>query len=225
MMNNDENSFSLKQLLEALVAKAGEDGVITRDEEELLDQIKVDMENAEAHLINEMKKVKTKEAIAKLLQNTSKTMIDNAMSMARKDAKLSSDEKDIIQILVDELGWSLEDWKNRNWFVFKICVITDTLEETNELLSVFYKMLCMPGINPADIYSGLCMGTSHYVVDNNDVTLLSFALNRTRPADWVTKGSFATLEFESAEKMKLQLRRTAQNLIAEYYIKNKDKIK
>ncbi len=223
MMNNDENSFSLKQLLEALVAKAGEDGVITRDEEELLDQIKVDMENAEAHLINEMKKVKTKEAIAKLLQNTSKTMIDNAMSMARKDAKLSSDEKDIIQILVDELGWSLEDWKNRNWFVFKICVITDTLEETNELLSVFDKMLCMPGINPADIYSGLCMGTSHYVVDNNDVTLLSFALNRTRPADWVTKGSFATLEFESAEKMKLQLRRTAQNLIAEYYIKNKDK--
>ena len=223
MMNNDENSFSLKQLLEALVAKAEEDGVITRDEEELLDQIKVDMENAEAHLINEMKKVKTKEAIAKLLQNTSKTMIDNAMSMARKDAKLSSDEKDIIQILVDELGWSLEDWKNRNWFVFKICVITDTLEETNELLSVFDKMLCMPGINPADIYSGLCMGTSHYVVDNNDVTLLSFALNRTRPADWVTKGSFATLEFESAEKMKLQLRRTAQNLIAEYYIKNKDK--
>ena len=222
-MNNDENSFSLKQLLEALVAKAEEDGVITRDEEELLDQIKVDMENAEAHLINEMKKVKTKEAIAKLLQNTSKTMIDNAMSMARKDAKLSSDEKDIIQILVDELGWSLEDWKNRNWFVFKICVITDTLEETNELLSVFDKMLCMPGINPADIYSGLCMGTSHYVVDNNDVTLLSFALNRTRPADWVTKGSFATLEFESAEKMKLQLRRTAQNLIAEYYIKNKDK--
>ncbi len=225
MMNNDEKSFSLKQLLEALVAKAEEDGIITREEEELLDQIKVDMESAQSQLDNELKKVKTKEAIAKLLKNTSRTMIENAMSLARKDAKLSPDEKNIIQVIVDQLGWSLDDWKNRNWFVFKICVITDTLEDTNELLSVFDKMLCMPGIDPANIYSGLCMGTSHYVIDNNDVTLLSFALNRTRPADWVTKGSFATLEFESAERMKLQLRRTAQNLVAEYYIKKKDKNK
>jgi hypothetical protein len=220
-MVNNETSFSLKQLLEALVAKAGEDGIITKDEEELLDQIRVDMENLESQMKKEMKRVQTKEAIAKLLENTSKIMIDNVISSARKDAKLSSDEKEIIQVLMDELGWSLDDWKHRNWFVFKICIVTDTLQEVDELLSVFDKSFCIPGIDPANLFSGLCLGTKHYVIDNDDVTLLSFALNRDRPADWVTKGSFATLEFESAEKMIIQLRRTAQNLIAEYYSKKK----
>lgn len=221
MTNNDVTSLSLKQLLEALVNKAEEDGIITKDEEALLDRIKVDVKNLEAQMSDELKKDQTKEAIAKLLKNTSRVMLDNAMSSARKDAKISSEEKEIIQVLMDGLGWSYDDWKNRNWFVFKICIVTDTLEETSDLLSVFDKVFCMPGIDPSDVYSGLCLGTKHYVIDNNDVTLLSFALNRKKSANWVTKGSFATLEFENIEKMTLKLRRTAQNLVAEYYNKKK----
>ena len=64
-----------------------------------------------------------------------------------------------------------------------------------------------------------------YVIDNQDVTLLSFALDTNDTPEWVTKGAFSTLMFDSTQQLVMDLRRVAQDLVAEYHLKANAQLK
>ncbi len=216
---NNERYISFNEILSTLIQKALEDGVITPDEQDLIDAIKLDIEDIDKTIKEELRKELTKQALSKVISNASRQLINKTISIARKDARISSDEKIIIEQLITELGWTPEEWKNRKWFVFKICIRIDKFTDISELLSCFDSSFCIPGIDNSSIFPGLCLGTKHYVIDDQDVTLLAYALDAENKSEWVTKGAFAIISFTDKNRFILRLRRLAQDLLADFYLK------
>ncbi|MCH8906936.1 MAG: TerB family tellurite resistance protein [Candidatus Heimdallarchaeota archaeon] len=219
-----EKSYSLNDLIESLIFKASKDGVITEDEQSLINQIQVDLQNLTESIEKANENEETMSAIEKIFKSSTTQMVQNAISIARRDTTLSADEKEIIDELFRQLGWNFKDWKTRNWFVFKVCIYLDEQTDVRKMLDGFDKVFCMWNLSSFQMKSGLCLGTKHYVIDDNDVTLLAFGLHTHNARPWVRKGAFAFLEFENQDKFIKDLRLTAERLHLEFMEKNQERL-
>ncbi|MHA2248794.1 MAG: hypothetical protein ACXAD7_00465 [Candidatus Kariarchaeaceae archaeon] len=210
--------FSFSDLIGSILSKAKEDGVLSKDEADLIRQIEFDATNIQNKIQKAVNDNNTKSALDKLIRSSGENLIKNAISTARKDTSISSEEREIIgQVLssFEELGWDISSWKKKRiWYVFKIVIYIDRNTQINDMLDAFDKKFCMRNIDPV---TGICLGTNHYVLDDIDVTLLAFTLNPDNDMEWVRKGAFAYLEFTEVQRFSKQLKRTAQDLLARHY--------
>ncbi|MHA2030738.1 MAG: tellurite resistance TerB family protein [Candidatus Kariarchaeaceae archaeon] len=222
MEDSDPLTFSFSSIITSVIEKAKQDGIITDEESELIAQIEFDVKNTEKQLEEAIMDKPTRSVLEKIFQSAGERMVKNALSIARKDTSISLEEKEIIaQVLAsfEELGWDTTNWrKKRIWFVFKIVVYIDENTIIGELLDTFETKFCMRNVDPV---TGICLGTTHYVIDDIDVTLLAFTLDPRNEMKWVRKGAFSFLSFNDPVVFKNDLRRTAQDLLAKHYNPNK----
>ncbi len=219
---SDPLKFSFAEILKIIIIKAKEDGIISSDESDLIKQIEFDAKNIEEQLKTAVMDSNTKIALEKLFKTAGETLIKNAISIARKDTNVSTEEKMIIEQVINsfsELGWDTTEWKKKRiWYVFKIVIVINSNTNVDNLLNAFEKKFCLLGLDPA---TGICLGTNHYIMEDIDVTLLAFTLNPDNEMEWVRKGAFAFIEFDNEQSLKHRLRRTAQDLLAKHYVARK----
>jgi len=92
---------SLSSLLLSVVRQAQEDGLISRDEGELINRIQIDARDFEAEIAIAMKDGKTN--FIDIFQATKGKMIKNATEIAKLDGHITEDEEAIINRLIKEL--------------------------------------------------------------------------------------------------------------------------
>lgn len=92
---------SLSTLLLSVVRQAQADGLISRDEGELINRIQIDARDFETEIAKAMKEGTTD--FKELFQQTKGKMIRNATEIAKKDGIISEDEEAIINALIKEL--------------------------------------------------------------------------------------------------------------------------
>lgn len=92
---------SLSSLLLSVVRQAQEDGLISRDEGELINRIQVDARDFEAEIASAMKEGKTN--FKDIFLATKGKMIKNATEIAKQDGQITEDEEAIINRLIKEL--------------------------------------------------------------------------------------------------------------------------
>ena len=216
-----ETNYSLNDLIESLIFKATKDGIITEDEQNLINQVQIDLENLETSVREANENAETRDVIEKIFKTSSANLIQNAISVARKDTNMSKDEKELIDELFSQFGWDYSDWQSRNWFVFKICIEVDETTNTREMLEVFDKVFCLWKLSNFQLKTGICLGTKHFVIDDNDVTLLAFGLHPENSRPWVRKGAFAFLNYKDPTEFQIQLKETAETLLNEFYERQK----
>jgi len=202
--------------MDSVIKKAEEDDIITEDERELIEEIRIESENLQQRIQQLDEDRPTKIVLQKVLANSSRLMLKNLISKAREDGKISQDEQQILEVLFDKLGFDLNNFNSRPWFNFKICIRIDEKTPVESLLNHFDKVFCLRGLDPTQVYSGLCLGTKHYVIEDVDVTLLAFALTPDNTKDWVSKGAFATIDF--SPNFNRLLHNTAYDLLVENYL-------
>ncbi len=208
-------NLNLQQVLHSVIRKAEEDNIITVDERALIEALTLEVEEIEREIEALQSNNETSSALNKLLASSGKVLLRNLVSKAREDGKLTHDEMNLIEQVFAELGYDITNFNPRPWFNFKICLNIDEKTDMGALLNHFDKVFCLRGIDPNDVYAGLCLGTKHYVIDDIDVTLLTFAVTPNNDQDWVTKGAFATLDFDP--NFERTLYTTAHDLAVEYY--------
>lgn len=92
---------SLSTLLLSVVRQAQEDGLISRDEGELINRIQIDARDFEAEIASAMKEGNTN--FKEIFQSTKGRMIKNATEIAKRDGQITEDEEAIINQLIKEL--------------------------------------------------------------------------------------------------------------------------
>ncbi len=92
---------SLSTLLLSVVRQAQADGLISRDEGELINRIQVDARDFESEIAKAMKEGSTD--FKEIFQQTKGKMIKNATEIAKKDGVITDDEEAIINRLINEL--------------------------------------------------------------------------------------------------------------------------
>lgn len=95
MREKDILDITLNQLME----KAREDGLITDEENELIQQIKVDVETYTKILKESMKDGVISKEEGRKLQEFKQYIINSAENVAMRDGKISEAEKELIQRL------------------------------------------------------------------------------------------------------------------------------
>lgn len=209
--------IDLSKLLENVIEKARQDNIITDDEESLIRTIEIETRTMDKRIREITSDTTTKSVLSRIITTAGRQMLKNVISKAREDGAMSSDEYAIIRTLIEELDLDLNSIESRPWFVFKICVNIDYKDDVDQLLNSLDKVFCLRGLDPNKVYSGLCLGTKHYVIDEVDVTLLAFAVTPDNTADWVTRGAFANIDYQETGFRRI-LERTAQDLVVENYL-------
>ncbi|OLS25119.1 MAG: hypothetical protein HeimC2_19910 [Candidatus Heimdallarchaeota archaeon LC_2] len=92
---------SLSTLLLSVVRQAQADGLISRDEGELINKIQIDARDFESEIARAMKEGNTD--FKEIFLKTKGKMIKNATEIAKKDGVISEDEEAIINKLIIEL--------------------------------------------------------------------------------------------------------------------------
>lgn len=211
------NSISFHKLLKNVISKAENDGIISEDEKQLIETIEIEIESAESQINRIMETHEEKVLLQKLLTSVNRVLLKNIVSTARVDGKISRDEEQILELLFKELGFDLNSFDKRPWYVFKVCININDKTNIDGILDHFDSVFCLRGLDPTKVYSGLCLGTKHYVIDEVDVTLLCFAVTPDSTSEWVTKGAFAILDAETNDDVPGILDTTATRLIDENY--------
>ncbi len=91
---------SLSTLLLSVVQQAQADGLISKDEGELINRIQIDARDFERAIVQARKEGKSLEAI---FHEAKETMILNATKIAREDGIITEDEEAILTRLIKEL--------------------------------------------------------------------------------------------------------------------------
>ena len=99
----DDDKTDMQKLYVKLLEKAKEDGVITEEEQAILDQVKINMEDYEKLLTEALEDQIITEEEAKELRNSRAKMLDVAWLTADKDAKIDKDEAGLLNLLLNLL--------------------------------------------------------------------------------------------------------------------------
>jgi hypothetical protein len=203
---------------------------LSKDEENLLNNISNNLKALEITIEHLVELIPPNE-LNKLISQAKKNVLENAISVAKADDIISNNEQNLLEKLtqeLEELEIKLSDIMGvndfENWFVFKIVIWVEEIENYNDLLSLLDKTYCSTKIIPN---SGICIGTKHYSLFNdksktsNRVTLLIFTLDsRSSPTreEWIRKNAFKTFNFSFDNQLfSNELKDTAQNLMDTFY--------
>ncbi len=200
--------ITLRQLIEQLVDRALEEGIITTDEVTELDTIEID-ENMIGGIMMSNFADDVYEIVQKIFSNLSEVII-------RKNKALILKNLNNGKIIWDLLFSSFLPNISKNKFVFKINVLIDDNTIIEDMLSAFDNVYCVR-TNVNEVATGLCLGTKHFLIDGDEVSLLSFAKKDTNTSAWVEKGSYIDIPYNDVVSFNNHLKRTAQNLLANYY--------
>ncbi len=200
--------ITLRQLIEQLVDRALEEGIITTDEVTELDTIEID-ENKIGGIMMSNFADDVYEIVQKIFSNLSEVII-------RKNKALILKNLNNGKIIWDLLFSSFLPNISKNKFVFKINVLIDDNTIIGDMLSAFDNVYCVR-TNVNEVATGLCLGTKHFLIDGDEVSLLSFAKKDTNTSAWVEKGSYIDIPYNDVVSFNNHLKRTAQNLLANYY--------
>ena len=102
----DEESYmesDMQKLYAKLLVKAKEDGIITGEEQAILDQVKMNIEDYENLLVEALEDNIITESEAKDLRNSRAKMLDMAWLTADKDAEINSDEAGLLNLMLSLL--------------------------------------------------------------------------------------------------------------------------
>ena len=95
--------FDLDRLLHTIIIKAEEDSIISADERELIETLKIEGENLQSQLKDLSANDPTGVALKKVLSTSSKILFKNLFSKAREDGRLTFEETEILEIVFREL--------------------------------------------------------------------------------------------------------------------------
>ncbi len=103
-MTREKISYPIHLVLEGVVKQAERDGVITKEEADLINRIQIDARELEKR-VKEFVETKqpTAEELEKFLVEQREILIKQATEEAEKDGIISEDEKSIINRLIQEL--------------------------------------------------------------------------------------------------------------------------
>ncbi len=103
-MTREKISYPIHLVLEGIVKQAERDGVITKEEADLINRIQIDARELEKR-VKEFVETKrpTAEELEKFLAEQREVLIKQATEEAEKDGIISEDEKSIINRLIQEL--------------------------------------------------------------------------------------------------------------------------
>ncbi len=182
--------------------------IISEHEGELIEQINLKPLNLMIRLRNALKNTETRDIII--------LMFDAIKNWNDKDEDIMNVNQALRNF--QESGWDIINWINKGvWFVFKIVVYIDKESNINEIRDCFDFKLLKHELNAT---TGMFLGSKHYIINDVDVTLLAYSLDRENETAWVRKGAFSFLEFQSPEPFKIKLKETAEQLIIKYNIVN-----
>lgn len=199
--------MNIRQLIEPLVNRLIEEGSIDADQLATLESIEFSELRID-ELILSLDNVEAYETIEMIFNNVPEILIKKV----RKDVVKSFENGEIIWDLIFSSFFPL---KQRAKFVFKVNVTIDELTDVDQMLSVYDNIYCIrTEVN--EIKSGLCLGTKHFVIASNEVTLLAFAKKQGHNLPWIEKGSYADLQYDDTSQFTNLMRRTAQDLLANY---------
>lgn len=201
----------MTKLLEPLIERAIEDGIINMSDVKLLSNLRIQEDNVSEILSSQISE-QTFEIVNKIFLNTSEVLINKNKSMVLKTVKNG-------KFIWDLLFSSFFPLDERNKFIFKITIMVEDKTDISEMLSTMDNIYCIR-TEVDQIKSGLCLGTKHFLIDNNEVGLLAFAKKKDNTSVWVERGSYAELQYVNPTTFSNTLRRTAQNLLANYYAKH-----
>ena len=103
-MPREKISYPIHLVLEGVVKQAERDGVITKEEAELINRIQIDARDLERRLREYIKDNNpTPEQLEQYLKEQREQLIQQATEEAAKDGLISDDEKSIIDRLIQEL--------------------------------------------------------------------------------------------------------------------------
>ncbi|MHA2097121.1 MAG: hypothetical protein ACW99A_00435 [Candidatus Kariarchaeaceae archaeon] len=93
----------MQKLYEALLRKANEDGIITNEEQAILDQVKMNVLDYEKLLSNALEDGIIDEDEAKQLRDSRAKMLELAWMAADTDAEINTDEAGLLNLLLNLL--------------------------------------------------------------------------------------------------------------------------
>ncbi len=93
----------VQDLLNKIVFVALEDGIITEDELAILKQVKFDVKTIRDRLKNVGSQLEEKSTEAKLLNEFSKDIVQNAYNISQNDRVITDDERKLINTLIKAL--------------------------------------------------------------------------------------------------------------------------
>lgn len=93
----------VQDLLNKIVFVALEDGIITEDELAILKQVKFDVKTIRDRLKNVGNQLEEKSTEAKLLNEFSKDIVQNAYNISQTDRVITDDERKLINTLIKAL--------------------------------------------------------------------------------------------------------------------------
>ncbi len=104
-MSREKIEYPIHLVLEGVVKQAERDGVITKEEAELIRKIQIDARMLEKNIQEYIKeKSPSKEELEQFIANEKEKLIKQATEVAMADGIISNDEKGIIDRLVEELS-------------------------------------------------------------------------------------------------------------------------
>lgn len=101
-MPRDKIPYNLDELLVTLVKKAQEDGYISNDEAEVINQIQLDVRELEKEIVI-LKKENPEEPAESLYKNALQNMIEKSVKIAMQDGVITKDEEALINVLKSQL--------------------------------------------------------------------------------------------------------------------------
>ena len=93
----------VQDLLNKIIFVALEDGIITEDELAILKQVKVDVKTIRERLKTVGSQLEEKSTEAKLLNEFSKDIVQNAYNISKNDTIITDDERKLINTLIKAL--------------------------------------------------------------------------------------------------------------------------
>ncbi|MHA2028152.1 MAG: hypothetical protein ACW99Q_02075 [Candidatus Kariarchaeaceae archaeon] len=99
-MNED---VIVQDLLNKIIFVALDDGIITEDELAILKQVKLDINTIRERLKNHEDKFDINSTEAKLLDDFSKNIVQNAYNISQNDHVITDDERNLINTLIQVL--------------------------------------------------------------------------------------------------------------------------
>ena len=93
----------VQDLLNKIIFVALEDGIITEDELAILKQVKIDVKTIRERLKSVGSQLEEKSTEAKLLNEFSKDIVQNAYNISKNDRVITDDERKLINTLIKAL--------------------------------------------------------------------------------------------------------------------------
>ena len=101
-MPREKIPYNLDELLIKLVKKAQEDGYISHDEAEVINQIQLDVRELEKEIVG-LKKENPDQPAKALYKTALQNMIEKSVEVAMRDGVITKDEAALIDILKSQL--------------------------------------------------------------------------------------------------------------------------